>query len=228
MLARLGPKAKIPSTSAGRQRRVIDRAMGHTRQTAMKVHCQITGQDVPVSEAVPVDLIRDSLVPILKEQCPQLDPNGYVSMSELNKARFKLAEELTAKETDELVRLRQEVQEALVRQETLTKNIEREFEAKATRGEKIADKVAAFGGSWKFIIIFGTIIFVWMAINSIQLLIKPFDPFPFIFLNLVLSCVASIQAPVIMMSQNRQQAKDQLRSENDYKTNLKAELEIQA
>ena len=202
--------------------------MPHDVQQKMKVRCQITGQEVPVSEAVPVDLVRDSLIPVLKQDCPQLDMNGYITMSELNKARVKFAEQTAAKETDELLKLRQEVQEALLRQETLTRDIDREFDAKATRGEKIADKVAAFGGSWAFIIIFGAILFVWMGINSIAFVLKPFDPFPFIFLNLILSCVAAIQAPVIMMSQNRQEAKDRMRSENDYKTNLKAELEIQA
>jgi len=202
--------------------------MAHQSQQKLKVRCQITGKEIPIDEAVPVDLIRDSLISVLSQERPSLDANGYIAMSELNKARMKFAEQTAAQETDDLIKLRQEVQEALLRQETLTKDIDREFDARATRGEKIADKVAAFGGSWTFIIIFGVILFVWMAANSIAFLVKPFDPFPFIFLNLILSCVAAIQAPVIMMSQNRQEAKDRMRSENDYKTNLKAELEIQA
>ncbi len=90
----------------------------------------------------------------------------------------------------------------------------------------MADRVATFGGSWNFILIFGSVLLVWIAVNSIALLSKPFDPFPFILLNLVLSCLAAIQAPVIFMSQNRQEAKDRLRAENDYRVNLKAELEI--
>jgi uncharacterized membrane protein len=93
-------------------------------------------------------------------------------------------------------------------------------------GDRISDKVASFGGSWKFIISFSIIILVWISVNGMVLLLKPFDPFPFILLNLILSCVAAMQAPIIMMSQNRQEKKDRNRSENDYKINLKSEIEI--
>lgn len=102
------------------------------------------------------------------------------------------------------------------------------MKTKYTFGEKLADQVASFGGSWKFIILFFTLLVVWIIINSIAFLMKPFDPYPFILLNLILSCLASIQAPIIMMSQNRQEVKDRLRAENDYKINLKAEYEIRA
>jgi len=86
--------------------------------------------------------------------------------------------------------------------------------------------VAAFGGSWRFIMLFGAILLVWIVLNSIFLLQRPFDPYPFILLNLVLSCIAAMQAPIIMMSQNRQESKDRLRAEHDYQVNLKAEIEI--
>jgi uncharacterized membrane protein len=95
-----------------------------------------------------------------------------------------------------------------------------------TLGERVADKLADFGGSWRFIGIFAGALFLWMAMNSTLLVWKPFDPYPFIFLNLILSCLAAIQAPVIMMSQNRQEARDRLQAEHDYRVNLKAELEI--
>lgn len=98
------------------------------------------------------------------------------------------------------------------------------FDAESTLGDRVADRVARFGGSWTFIGIFGVIILGWMALNEESA--SPFDPYPFILLNLVLSCLAALQAPVIMMSQNRQEAKDRVRSEHDYKVNLKAELEI--
>ena len=98
--------------------------------------------------------------------------------------------------------------------------------SKLTLGEALADRIATFGGSWRFIIVFGSVLLVWILINTIALAAKPFDPYPFILLNLILSCLAAIQAPVIMMSQNRQETKDRLRSENDYRVNLKAELEI--
>jgi uncharacterized membrane protein len=201
--------------------------MSHVQQQTMTVRCQITGQDLPLDQAVPVDLIRESLVQTLREKCPTLDSTGYVALEELNRARIKHAQDMAQKELDDMVHLKMEVAESLLRQETITKNLDKEFEAKTTRGERIADKVAAFGGSWTFIIIFGIILFTWMGVNTSLVLSRPFDPFPYIFLNLILSCLAAIQAPVIMMSQNRQESRDRMRSENDYKTNLKAELEIQ-
>ncbi|MDR3692249.1 MAG: DUF1003 domain-containing protein [Fimbriimonas sp.] len=197
------------------------------RNKQRTVRCQISGKDLPLDDAIPVDLIRDALIETLREANPNLDVKGYVSKEALNQARIKHAQEMAKHELDDLVGLKQEVAESLIRQEAITKNIDREFDSKATRGEKIADKVAAFGGSWTFIIIFGVILFTWMGVNTTVIISKPFDPFPYIFLNLVLSCLAAIQAPVIMMSQNRQESKDRMRSENDFKTNLKAELEIQ-
>ena len=95
-----------------------------------------------------------------------------------------------------------------------------------TLGDRLADKLANFGGSWSFLIFFGLFMGVWMLVNSIVYVWEPRDPYPFIFLNLILSCLASIQAPVIMMSQNRQEAKDRLHAQRDYEINLKAELEI--
>ena len=97
-----------------------------------------------------------------------------------------------------------------------------------TRGQSISDKVATFGGSWKFIIIFGIILTVWIIFNSVALLSQRFDPYPFILMNLILSTIAALQAPIIMMSQNRQEEKDRKRSENDYLINLKAELEVRS
>lgn len=102
-----------------------------------------------------------------------------------------------------------------------------EFEKEMTTGERIADQVAKFGGSWTFILLFGGILVTWVIFNSIPLLLhQPFDPFPYILLNLVLSMLAALQAPVIMMSQNRQSSKDRLQAQNDYEVNLMAEMEI--
>ena len=108
----------------------------------------------------------------------------------------------------------------------MASNVETEFEQESSFGERLSDKLASFGGSWTFLILFGSILLAWITLNSIALLAKPFDPYPYILLNLVLSCLAAIQAPVIMMSQNRQEDKDRLRSQHDYQVNLKAELEI--
>lgn len=106
------------------------------------------------------------------------------------------------------------------------RNLNEEEEERLTFGDHVADRVAAFGGSWTFIITFGVVLIGWMIVNSIALLSQPFDPFPFILLNLVLSTLAALQAPVIMMSQNRQSSKDRLKADLDYEVNFKAELEI--
>lgn len=128
-------------------------------------------------------------------------------------------------DSEYIARLNEIVSEAVKEQQLIS---ERLFatEEPDTLGERIADKVAEFGGSWKFIIIFCSILLFWIGLNVFVLTVKPFDPYPFILLNLLLSCVAALQAPVIMMSQNRQEAKDRKRAENDYITNLKAEIEI--
>jgi CRP/FNR family transcriptional regulator, cyclic AMP receptor protein len=108
----------------------------------------------------------------------------------------------------------------------VAKNVNEEEEEMMTFGERLADRVAAFGGSWTFIIFFGAILLSWVALNTIALHDKGFDPYPYILLNLFLSMIASLQAPVIMMSQNRQGSKDRLKADLDYEVNLKAELEV--
>jgi len=112
-------------------------------------------------------------------------------------------------------------------QSLASKNVNEEIEERLTFGERFSDKIAEFGGSWAFIILFMTLLFAWMIVNTVQMWFRPFDDFPFIFLNLLLSCVAALQAPVIMMSQNRAQKKDRLKAELDYQVNLKSELMIQ-
>ncbi len=129
-------------------------------------------------------------------------------------------------ERGELSSLESEVIESLREHELLAANVNESFDESMTFGERVADKVASFGGSWTFIILFGTVLALWLVINTHFILKNPFDPFPYIFLNLVLSCLAAIQAPVIMMSQNRQGVKVRLQADHDYKVNLKAELEI--
>jgi len=116
----------------------------------------------------------------------------------------------------------------LIKRNHITRDTNAEFEDQLTLGQRVADKVASFGGSWTFIIIFGSILVVWIVLNSF-ILIKVnggFDPYPYILLNLFLSMLAAIQAPIIMMSQNRQAAKDRLDASHDYEVNLKAEMEI--
>lgn len=117
------------------------------------------------------------------------------------------------------------VVERFIARRKVARNVVHESVQARTLGERVADRVAAIGGSWTFITGFGVFLVAWMAINS-MVLAKAFDPYPYILLNLCLSCLAAIQAPVIMMSQNRQAAVDRRRAENDYEVNVKAELEI--
>ena len=112
-------------------------------------------------------------------------------------------------------------------QSLASKNVNEELEDQLSVGDRLADKIASFGGSWEFISSFVAFLLIWVIMNSIQLWFQPLDQFPFIFLNLMLSCVAALQAPVIMMSQNRAQKKDRLRAELDYQVNLKSELMLQ-
>ncbi|HMR42379.1 MAG TPA: DUF1003 domain-containing protein, partial [Saprospiraceae bacterium] len=126
----------------------------------------------------------------------------------------------------ELAAIDRDVMDAIKNNAILSENIRDDIDGRLTFGQKVADKIADFGGSWTFIIAFFAFIVIWMCINIWLLAVKPFDPYPFILLNLILSCLAAIQAPIIMMSQNRQEQKDRQRNEHDYKINLKAELEI--
>lgn len=111
----------------------------------------------------------------------------------------------------------------LLIEKPITINVDKEAEKKYTFGEKVADRMSEVAGSWTFIIIFGCFLAIWILIN-VKFLIKAVDPYPFILLNLVLSCIAALQAPIIMMSQNRQAKKDSLRNQNDYQIDLKSEL----
>lgn len=177
------------------------------------------------TDQIPIETIRPGILELIKKKNPQLLESGYISLKDLKQYRKEHFEELLKKEKGTLNKLDKEVLDSLVDQESIVKNAS-ELESKLTYGQKLADKVAEFGGSWAFIISFGVFIFIWIIINTIFLLSKSFDPYPFILLNLFLSCLAAIQAPIIMMSQNRKEQKDRQRAENDYMVNLKSELEI--
>jgi uncharacterized membrane protein len=188
--------------------------------------CNIWGKTKARSQMMPAALVRNALAEQIKRSYPDWKPEGYICLSDLNRYRMQYIQSLLESEKGELTTLDHEVLESLQRHETLSSNVDAEFEKDSTLGEKMADRLASFGGSWTFLIIFASILLIWISLNSFLLLKRPFDPYPFILLNLVLSCLAAIQAPVIMMSQNRVEVKDRLRSQHDYRVNLKAELEI--
>lgn len=138
----------------------------------------------------------------------------------------ELAERLLHTGYDSLPEQEQRVLTRVAKRAHISRDIHAEFEGRLSSGERLADRVAEFGGSWKFITLFGLLLTSWVAVNSLILFGAAFDPYPFVFLNLILSMLAAIQAPIIMMSQNRQAAKDRLAAAHDYEVNLKAELEI--
>ena len=144
----------------------------------------------------------------------------------MNKSKATYIDELLDTENDHLKKLNEIVLQSVEQEKLLLKNIAESAAEQLTLGQRLADRVARFGGSWKFISWFAAILCIWIIINLLLTGRSRFDPFPFILLNLVLSCLAAIQAPVIMMSQNRQEEKDRKRNENDYVVNLKAEIEI--
>jgi len=171
-------------------------------------------------------LIRPSLLDFIQKKVPHFDPHGFICLNDLGVFRRDYVKEVLQEEVGELSVLDQEVIDSLQEHEILSENIGKEFEQELTFGERLSDRIASFGGSWTFIMIFGAVLFVWIVINTIVLATRAFDPYPFILMNLILSCLAALQAPIIMMSQNRAEARDRARAENDYKVNLKAELEI--
>ncbi|MCC7436160.1 MAG: DUF1003 domain-containing protein [Methanoregulaceae archaeon] len=139
----------------------------------------------------------------------------------------QLAAVLAVLERDrlELAKLEEAVEEAFRQHRQEDHDPSDALDAGLTFGQRLSDRVAEFGGSWTFLIVFGVIITLWVIFNALAV-VNRFDPYPFILLNLILSCVAAVQAPIIMMSQNRQEAKDRFRAQHDYRVNLKAELEI--
>jgi len=188
--------------------------------------CQICHKSKSPTQGQIAEVIRPSLLDYLKKQHPEWNGTGFVCFDDIGDCRKEYVKEVLQDEIGELSTLDDEVVESLRQHEIISANISTQFDRKLTFGEHLSDRIAEFGGSWKFLITFFSILVVWIVINGVLLLTHSFDPYPFILLNLILSCLAAVQAPVIMMSQNRAEARDRLRAENDYKINLKAELEI--
>jgi uncharacterized membrane protein len=197
-----------------------------TRRPQRTVTCQICKKRKALGEALPGALVRDPIVGIILKKHPDWSPDGFICLNDLNFFKTEYVHSVLEADKGELSALEEQVMRSLKEEELLSKNVNVEFDEQLTVGDRMADKLADFGGSWRFIAIFVAILLAWIVVNAIVLISKPFDPYPFILLNLVLSCLAAIQAPIIMMSQNRQEAKDRLQAQHDYLVNLKAELEI--
>jgi uncharacterized membrane protein len=193
----------------------------------MKFTSDISGLEFPQREKVAATLVRKPLVELIKKDHPEFNDTCSLAMSELNEYREKYIADFLQQELGQLDEMETKVVQALRDKTIISDNPDDDDDvAKSTFGQRIADRVASFGGSWTFIIIFVTFLLGWIAINIVLLANKGWDPYPFILLNLILSCVAALQAPVIMMSQNRQGEKDRDKAGNDYMVNLKSELEI--
>lgn len=190
------------------------------------VKCAICGETKPATETMPGILVRPAIDAMIRRKHPEWTINDNICTACHNRLRSEYVMEQVQKDRGEVSALEQEVVESIRQNQIVADNVNKEFEANQTVGAKVADKVAEFGGSWKFIFIFFSVMAVWIVINSASMLWKPFDPAPFILFNLILSMLAAIQAPIIMMSQNRQETRDRMRAENDYQVNLKAEIEI--
>ena len=189
---------------------------------------KISGVPFRKSEGILGALIRPSIFQLIVADHPEFTEEDYITFSELAIYREKYIADFLQKEIGELSLLEQKVVNTLMDNSTISDKIEDSTRNETiTFGQKLADKVASFGGSWTFIVSFGIFITIWILLNILILQSNNFDPYPFILLNLILSCIAALQAPVIMKSQNRQEEKDRERSKKDYMINLKSELEIQ-
>ena len=189
-------------------------------------NCHISKKKFPLGELYTGSFLKKEIFDLIKKDFPDFNEGSYISIDSLNEYRKKYMASLLKQENAELNEMENQVLNSIAKNELLSKDLEEEMNKDLSPGQRIADKISSFGGSWTFIGFFFLFLLIWMSINILVLIKRPFDPYPFILLNLILSCLAAIQAPVIMMSQNRKEEKDRKRSQNDYKINLKAELEI--
>jgi uncharacterized membrane protein len=209
-------------------RRAIRRGdeVAMTKVQQREVVCQVCKEHKRMSEVLTAELVRGPIVEKIVADHPDWSPQGFICTADLNRYRAEYVRDVITADKGELSALEEQVIKSLKEQELLSQNINVEYDRQRSIGEIMADRLASFGGSWFFIGIFCAVLAAWIVLNSAVMIMKPFDPYPYIFLNLILSCLAAIQAPVILMSQNRQEARDRIQAEHDYRINLKAELEI--
>ncbi len=205
---------------------VTDPKVASTSDSVARPTCSISGKPFPARSLQSLGSLRPSLTEQIMRDHPKLTHQALISTVELDKYRMKYVEDMLLAEHGELTALDREVAKSIADHDTIAENIEDVYDDRRSIGDRLADNLAKFGGSWYFLTGFGIFLACWMALNILIYAKWSFDPYPFIFLNLMLSCLAAIQAPVILMSQRRAEKKDRLRAESDYRVNLKAELEI--
>ena len=192
---------------------------------ANMVTCPVCGREQPRSSMVPGPLVREATVERIHRDQPEWDPESWICQDDLHQYRMEYVRSMLD-DKGGLSTAEREVIESLEVQDLLAENVNEQQDEKLTVGDRVADWISEFAGSWTFIGLAMLFLASWITINTVQLIGTPFDPYPFILLNLVLSSLAAFQAPIILMSQNRQEKKDRLQSEQDYQTNLKSELEV--
>jgi uncharacterized membrane protein len=188
--------------------------------------CSICGKSYLREELVTGAFVRPGVRELILRDRPDWSPKQLTCRVDLNRYRWEYVRRVLESERGALSSLEEDVLASLRQHEVFVTDVESRLEGEWTLGERLADRLAAFSGSWMFLGIFAVFMAVWIVLNTIVLWWRPIDPYPFIFLNLLLSCMSAVWAPIILMSQNRQEAKDRLRSRHAYQVNLKAELEI--
>jgi len=187
--------------------------------------CAICAKSFPDRNVVSGEMVCKEIADEIRRTFPSWKAEDFICLADLSLMRSRYVHSLLLSEKGELTTLEHAVLDSL-NEQALIASLDTGSEENWTLPERLADKLASFGGSWWFLICFGLFLTFWILTNSLVYWLRPADPYPFIFLNLILSCLTAIQAPVIMMSQNRQEARDRMRSQHDYQINLKAELEI--
>lgn len=188
--------------------------------------CAVCNKTFPEREVASGATVRDAITELIVRDHPEWSADAYICHGDLSRYSSNYVQSLVESERGELSSLEKEVIESLRQQELLSFDVDLESEKRWTTGERLSDILANIAGSWRFVGTFTGFLCGWILFNSMTVFKPPIDPFPFILLNLLLSCLAALQAPIIMMSQGRQEARDRLRSQHDYQVNLKAELEI--
>ncbi len=188
--------------------------------------CQICGKQKNQYEVVPAKSVPEPIAELIRKEYPAWLSGGYICRADLDRFKAHYVGEVLEREKGELASLEEDVTQTMKDHEPLPKNIDIEFDRQLGFGERLSDRIADFAGSWTFITFFSGVMFVWIVANTFIIVTRPFDPYPYILLNLVLSAVAAIQAPVIIMSQNRQESRDRVHAEHDYRVNLHTEMEI--
>ena len=186
----------------------------------------LSNKEFPISERIHLGTIRANILALMMQDFPAMKSDGFISLRELAIYRERYITDVLTKQIGQIGEVQRTVIDAMENQTLLSEQLERGDDNELTRAQRLADRVASFGGSWTFISSFGIFIICWIFLNIYFLRNDGFDPYPFILLNLILSCIAALQAPIIMMSQNRQEEKDRERSKKDYMINLKSEMEI--